>query len=200
MVRLCVAFMFMALVAANGPGKFNKILSPGDPCPKFTELRGVDDRVYSLDDFKDKDVLVLFTLANNDPYSMEYEDRIMAFVKKQATAAGRVGVLAVCLSNYEFDRLPHMKFRAKERKFNFPYAYDDKQKIGRDLGATVTPEFFVFDKDRKLVYTGPFDDAMRLANVKARYVEDAVAAALKGEKPPVAEGEPRGVKIRYEKE
>jgi len=183
-----------------GGGKFNKVLGPGDSCPKFAELKGVDDRFYGLDNFKDKDVLVIWMMRNNCPICMAYEERIISFVAKHAPAAGRVGVLAVCPSTYEYDRLGHMKLRAKSRKFNFPYVFDETQKLAASFGATVTPEFFVFDKDRKLVYTGPFDDELLATKVKAHYVEDAVAAALKGEKPAVAETKPSGILITYEKQ
>jgi hypothetical protein len=64
-----------------------------------------------------------------------------------------------------------MKERAKEKGFNFPYAYDPSQKIGRELGASVTPEFFVLNKERKIVYMGALDDNRRVSNVKANYLD-----------------------------
>ena len=74
-----------------------------------------------------------------------------------------------------------MKERAEAKGFTFPYLYDESQKIGRELGASVTPEFFVLNKERKVVYMGAMDDKMNSPTVN--YLEQAVEAALKGEKP-----------------
>jgi hypothetical protein len=92
-----------------------------------------------------------------------------------------------------------MKERAKEKGFRFPYAYDPSQKIARDLGASRTPEFFVFDKERRLVYTGALDDNMKEDKVEKHYVVDAVEAALKGETPKVQTSAARGCGIQYDK-
>jgi len=103
------------------------------------------------------------------------------------------------VNNGEADRLPKMQERAKEKGFNFPYLYDASQAIGRQLGATVTPEFYVFNKERKLVYTGAMDDATQPQNAKANYLEPAVDAALKGQPAPTAETRARGCGVQYER-
>jgi len=92
-----------------------------------------------------------------------------------------------------------MKERAAEIGFNFPYLYDESQSIGRTLGATVTPHFFVFDKNRKLVYMGALDDNQDQNKAKSAYLEDAVSAALKAEKPKTAETAARGCAVQYQK-
>ena len=71
--------------------------------------------------------------------------------------------------------------------------------VAKAYGATFTPEFFVLDRYRKVIYLGAFDDNTDPAQVKTKYVEDAVAAALAGKKPEVGETVARGCTVRYER-
>lgn len=182
--------------SASGGGKFNKKIAIGDAAPNFTGLPGVDGNSHSLSDYKDKDVLVLVITCNHCPVAVGYEDRIIDFAKKHA--GPKVGLVAINVNNIDADKLNKMKERAKEKGFNFPYLYDESQKIGRALGATVTPEFFVFNKDRKLVYMGALDDNNNAKSVKSQYVVDAVQCTLKGTTPAVAETRGRGCSVNYE--
>jgi hypothetical protein len=93
-----------------------------------------------------------------------------------------------------------MKVRAEEKGFNFPYLYDETQQIARDLKATVTPEFYVFDKDRKLVYWGPLDSSKDSASTATPYLAEAVDALVKGEAVPTSlQGKKaKGCQIQYE--
>src|SRR5262249_9340603 len=126
------------------------------------------------------------------------EDRIINFVKKySAKPDSKVAVVAVNVNNIDPDRLPKMEDRAKSKNFNFPYAYDESQALGRSLGATVTPEFFVFNKDRKLVYTGAMDDSQD--NPKKDYLSPAVDAALTGAPVETAETRAHGCSVVYER-
>jgi peroxiredoxin len=192
-----VAFLLTGLLTLAEAGQFNKKLNIGDPCPTFKDLEGVDGKKYSLDDFKDKDVLVIVITCNHCPIAQAYEDRIIQFTKKWASGPdSKVAVVAINVNNLEADKLPAMKIRAREKGFNFPYLYDPSQQIGRSLGATVTPEFFVFNKARKLVYMGAMDDSN--SNPKVNYLEAAVEAALKGGTPAVKETRARGCTVKYD--
>jgi thiol-disulfide isomerase/thioredoxin len=197
MIRYAAALV--AVVALTCPavaGEFNKKLTIGDAVPVFQNLEATDGKMYSLDSYKDKDVFVVCITCNHCPVAVAYEDRIINFAKKYAGKDSKVGFVAINVNNLEADKLPKMKERAKEKGFNFTYAYDPSQKIGRDLGASVTPEFFVYNKDRKLVYMGAMDDAQN--NPKINYLEPAVAAALKGTMPTTKETRARGCTIKYE--
>jgi peroxiredoxin len=172
----------------------------GASAPAWTELPGVDGKTHSLADLKDKDVVVLVFTCNSCPIAVDYEDRIIAFVKKFAgDAKSKVALVAVNVNNIEEDRLPKMKERAQAKGFNFPYLFDPSQKIATDYGATRTPEFFVMNKERKIVYKGAMDDKTKADEVKVNYLEPAVEAALKGEKPTTTETLPRGCLIRPKK-
>jgi peroxiredoxin len=197
MVRYALALLVAAGMAMPVcAGEFNKKISIGDAAPDFSKLEGVDGKSHSLADFKDKDVLVIAITCNHCPVANGYEDRLIAFVKKHADSKSKVGFVAISVNNLDEDKLPKMKERAKANGFNFPYLHDPSQKLGKALGASVTPEFFVYDKDRKLAYTGSFDD--KINNPKVKYLEQAVEAVLNGKKPDKAETRPFGCGIPYD--
>jgi peroxiredoxin len=191
--------VILAAAPVQAQGKFNKKVKIGDPCPTFSNLPGTDDKTYGLESFKDKDVLVICITCNHCPVAVAYEDRIIQFVKKHAGEGSKVGFVAINVNNLPADKLDKMKERAKSKGFNFPYLYDESQKIASALGATVTPEFFVLNKERKIVYMGAMDDNNNAANVKVNYLEAAVKAALEGSEVKTAETRARGCGIKYEK-
>lgn len=198
MFRFALAAVVAAAMAVPATaGEFNKKVSIGDAAPEFSKLEGVDGKTYSLADFKDKDVLVIAVTCNHCPVAVAYEDRMIEFAKKHAGSGGKVAFVAINVNNLEEDKLPKMKERAKEKGFNFQYVYDPSQKIGKDLGATVTPEYFVYNKDRKLIYTGSFDDKQN--GPKVNFLEAAVEAALSSKKPEKAETRPFGCGVKYDK-
>ncbi len=183
---LCVFLLAPATTA--GPGKFNKVLAPGDVAPAWEDLEGTDGKKHSWADLKGKDVVVVAFTCNSCPVARDYEDRLVAFTAKYASGPdSRVAVVAINVNTGRDDALAAMKARAEKKKFNFPYLFDPSQEIARKFGAAFTPEFFVLDRERKVVYTGAMDDAVPPAEPKMRYVEAAVTAALAGKKPEVAE-------------
>jgi peroxiredoxin len=199
-------FAMLALVAAGlalsagNAQQFNKVLKVGDAAPTFANLTGVDDKTLSLNDLKSKDVVVIAITCNHCPVAVAYEDRLIEFAKKYTSSAdSKVALVAINVNNGEQDKLPAMKVRAKEKGFNFPYVYDPSQKVGKDYGASVTPEFYVLGKDRKIVYMGALDDANDATKAKVNYVEAAVKAALEGKAPETKETRARGCGVQYDK-
>jgi thiol-disulfide isomerase/thioredoxin len=197
---LALAIILLAPAQAQAQaGKYNPKLAPGSPAPAWKALPGIDGKNHSLDDLKDKDVVVVAFLCCSCPAVEDYEDRLIALAKKHGGPKGKVGVVAINVNTIDEDRPPAMKKRAEAKGYPFPYLYDETQKIARDFGAAYTPEFFVLDKARKVVYLGAFDDDEAPAKVKARFVEDAVAAAIAGKAPAVGETLGRGCRIRYDR-
>lgn len=197
LVILCgLAFMAARLTA----GEHNLVLNIGDQAPAWVNLPGVDGKQHSLADLKDKEVVVVVFTCNSCGYSVDYEDRIIAFAKKSAGPKDRVALVAINVNKIEEDSLPMMKERAESKGFPYPYLFDETQKIARDYGANFTPEFFVLNKDRRIVYMGSMDDNANAQMVEKKYLEAAVESALKGEKPSVAETPARGCRIRYVRE
>ncbi len=177
----------VAVLAVAPAGEFNKRISIGDPAPVWSDLPGTDGKKHSLADLKDKNVVVLLFTCNSCPVAIAYEDRAIAFAKKYSGDNSPVAFVAVNVNLREEDRLPKMQERAKAKGFPFPYLFDESQRIAREYGAMYTPEVFVLDKTRKIAYMGAIDDKAPPNAAKASYLDDAVTAVLKGEKPMKAE-------------
>lgn len=195
-LRTLIAILaIVAFQSTSHAGKYNKTLSIGDAAPEFKELMDADGKSHSLADLKDKEVVVVVFSCNTCPTAVDYEDRVIALVKK---FGDNCAVVMINSNKVEGDLLPQLGEKAKAKQFNFPYIHDDdKQSTARAYGATFTPEFFVLNKERKVVYMGAFDDKTKPEEVKAEYVADAITAALAGKSPAVTETVARGCTVRY---
>lgn len=180
---------FVAVAAAVVFASQALAVDVGAKAPDFT-AKGVDGKEYSLDSFKDAKAVVVCFTCNACPVAVAYEDRFIDFAKKYEEK----GVKFVALNVNTSEDLDAMKERAEEKGFNFTYAYDASGDAARAYGAQVTPHLFVLDQDRKVVYIGSFDDKQN--NPSKSFVEAAVDASLKGEKPEVTSNRAFGCGIR----
>ena len=160
---------------------YSKGMQPGTPAPPF-ELRGTDGRPYSLESFGDAQVLVVVFTCNHCPYAKAVEERL---VELQADYLNR-GVSLVAINPNDADKYPDDSFdamveRASQRGFTFHYLQDDTQAVARAYDAACTPDIFVFDRARKLVYNGRLDDNWQQpAAVTRRDLRQVLDATLEG--------------------
>lgn len=168
-----------------------------EPCPDWKDLPGVDGRKWSLADFRDKSVLVLCFTCNACPYSIDYEDRLLAFANKYADHPAGVALVAINANRKPSETLEKMQERAKQKGFTFPYIADESQQLAAACGAVYTPEFLVFNHERKLVYRGAMDDKTKATEVTVRHLENAVEATLRKQLPEVRNVPARGCAIPY---
>ena len=120
--------------------------------PAFT-LPGVDGRDHSLGDYADAEALVLIQSCNHCPYVQAWEGRINAIAADYADSG--VSVVAISsndAASHPEDSFPEMAKRAAVKGFAFDYLYDADQSVARALGSERTPEVFLFDGERRLVY------------------------------------------------
>ncbi|TWT43586.1 thiol-disulfide oxidoreductase [Thalassoglobus neptunius] len=178
-------------------GEFNEVKSYLDPAPEWEALPNASGESLTFSDFKDADVLVVAFTCNSCPYAVDYEDRLIHLTDHYKASDKNVQVVAINVNLVEADQLDAMKVRAKEKSFSFPYLFDETQQIARAYGASRTPEFFVLNKDRKIVYMGAFDDDTNAEQASKHYVNNAIEAALKGDRPEVVETVPIGCSIRF---
>ena len=156
----------------------------GDKATDF-KLKSVDNKMYSMADYKDaKGFIVVFT-CNHCPFAVKYEDRIIDLAKKYKSK----GYILLAINPNDPAAQPEDSFelmqkRAKEKKFTFPYLFDEGQKIYPQYGATKTPHVFLLDKNLVVKYIGAIDDNVEDASqVKEKYLENAIAALEKGDEP-----------------
>jgi peroxiredoxin len=194
---LAIALTIVALAAsAATAGRFNKVLSVGDSAPAWANIVGTDDKPHSLDEYKDAKVIVAVFTCNHCPVARQYEQRLIDLQKDYQGKA--VQVVAICVNSGPEDDLASMKQRVQESGYNFPYLSDPSQAAGRQYGAQKTPEVFVLDANRKVVYMGAIDDNwMAAEDVKKPYVRNAIDAALEGRTPDVQEMRATGCGIDY---
>jgi hypothetical protein len=99
---------------------------------------------------------------------------------------------------HPMDSFEHMKTHAAEKKLTWPYVRDETQEIARAYGGLRTPHYYVFDKERKLRYTGRMDDNPRNPGKETTHeLRDAVDALLAGKKPPVELTNPIGCNVKW---
>jgi peroxiredoxin len=193
---LTLLLLLFPLLPPAWAGEYNPILDIKDPAPKWEALPATNGKRIAFDDFKTKQVLVVVFTCNSCPYAVDYEDRLNAFAKKYTGEGMSVALVAINVNKIEEDLLPAMKVRVAEKKFTFPYLFDETQMIAKKFGAGYTPECFVLNQKREVIYMGAIDDSPDKTKVKVKYLENAVAAAFTGELPKVTETVPIGCRIR----
>lgn len=186
----------LLLASSVWAGEYNETLSIGDKAPAWKDLPGTDGKKHSLADLDAELVAVVFT-CNSCPVATDYEDRIIALAKKHAADPKKFALVAINVNRVAEDSLPKMKERAEQKGFPFAYLFDESQQIAKDYGAAFTPEFFLLDKDRRVVYMGGMDDNSNPAQVKSHYLESAIEAVSAGKKPAVQETVAIGCRVRY---
>lgn len=181
MKRSLLLFAAVLMLASFKPEGGYKV---GDKATDF-KLTNVDDKKVSLADYKDaKGFIVVFT-CNHCPFSVKYEDRIIALDKKyKGKGYPVIAINPNDAAQHAEDDFENMKKRAKDKKFTFPYLHDEAQAIATAYGAARTPHVFVLQKqgsDLVVKYIGAIDDNSDDAKAaKEKYVESAVDALLAG--------------------
>jgi peroxiredoxin len=162
-------------------------------------LPAVEGNNYSLTSFKDCAALVIVFSCNHCPYVQAYENRIIHLQNEYKDK--RVSVAAINsndITNYPDDSFDHMVKRAGQKGFNFPYLRDEDQSAATAFGATHTPEVFLFNKERKLVYHGKIDDNWQEPDkVRNAYLKNAIEETLEGKEVSVPETYSIGCTIKW---
>ena len=176
-------------------------LSLGSEAPDFS-LRATDGNIYSLKDFADVKVLVIFFTCNHCPYVIGSDE----VTRKTAENFGPQGVKFVGINSnspntYEEDSFDNMVKRMEEYKFPWAYLYDDTQDIAKAYGALRTPHFFVFNEERKLVYTGRgVDNPRESSEITVNDLENALEELVGGKAITTAITNPIGCNVKWEGE
>jgi glutathione peroxidase-family protein len=167
----CLLSLLLLILSGAGystPVDDHKTLEIGADAPNFS-LPGVDGKTYTLSSFKNANILVIIFTCNHCPTAQAYEDRMIKLTNDYKAKGVQVVAIspndpkAVTLSELGYtdmaDSFEEMKIRSKTMKYNFPYLYDGKtQGVAKAYGPIATPHVFIFDKERKLRYSGRIDD------------------------------------------
>lgn len=145
-------------------------------------LKGTDGKKYTKYDFADKFAMVIIITCNHCPYAQAYWKRLTKLYARYEDDS--LAMIAINPNNeaaYPQDNFENMVRLAEQKKLAFPYLRDHTQTFTHKLGATKTPEAFVFNSKRELVYQGAIDDNWESPEMVTRvYLEDAIEDALDG--------------------
>lgn len=174
-------------------------LEIGNPAPTF-RLKATDGKTYSLGDFSDARILVVFFTCNHCPYVLGSDE----LTRQTANAFAPHGVRFVAINSnspntYAEDSFENMVLRMNDKKFPWVYLHDEKQEVVKDYGALKTPHFYVFDQERKLVYTGRAVDSPRdISKMTVNDLERTLRELTSGQKVSVPVTNPIGCTIKWE--
>jgi peroxiredoxin len=143
------------------------MLALGTLAPAFSLPEVTTGEIVSLDTFKEKKAVLVMFICNHCPYVVHVRDELAKLGKDYKDKdIGIVAISANDAKKYPADAPGKLKEMAKKIGFTFPFCYDESQETAKKYSATCTPDFFLFDKDRKLVYRGQLDDSRPGSDVK----------------------------------
>ena len=175
------------------------MLPLGTSAPDFN-LPDTKDNMVSLADFKEAPALLVIFMCNHCPFVKHILSNLVELAKEyQQKGIAVVGINSNDVSSFPEDSPAMMTRKADEAGFTFPYLYDESQEVAKAYHAACTPDFFLFDKDRKLVYRGQMDDSRPGNNVPVTGddLRAAMEAVLKGRKVPVKQKPSMGCNIKW---
>ncbi len=174
-------------------------LQLGAKAPDFN-LPATDGKSYSLNDFADSEILVVFFTCNHCPYVTGSDETTRATAERFAPHGVRfVAINSNSRNTYPEDDFPHMVKRMEKFRFPWTYLHDESQDVARAYGALRTPHFYVFNQDRWLVYTGRGVDNPREA-IRAREhdLDNALQDLVEGRAVKVALTNPIGCNVKWD--
>jgi peroxiredoxin len=161
------------------------MLPLGTAAPDFS-LVNVDGRTVSLSDFENAPALLVIFMCNHCPFVKHLADALAQFTAEYiAKGVAVFGINSNDAANYPADSPEQMVREAEERGYRFPYLYDETQDVAKAYQAACTPDFFLFDRERRLAYRGQFDDSRPDSGIpiSGKDMRAALDAVLAGKKP-----------------
>jgi len=175
------------------------MLPLGTPAPAF-RLPDTTGKPVALDDFKAAPALVVIFMCNHCPYVKHLRDGLAQFARDYLPrGVGIVGINANDVQNYPADSPAKMAEEAAAAGYLFPYLFDESQSVAKAYHAACTPDFYLFDRNQRLVYRGQFDDS-RPGNglpVTGRDLRQALDTVLAGKAVPPDQQPSIGCNIKW---
>jgi len=159
------------------------MLPLGTPAPPFSLPDVVSGTLYSLNSFAGKAALLVMFICRHCPYVEHVEQELAKLGKDYAgIGLGIIGISSNDPVGYPDDAPPRLKEMAERLGFTFPFCFDESQDVAKAYRAACTPDFYLFDQDRQLVYRGQLDDSRPGSNkpVTGRDLRAAIDATLAG--------------------
>jgi peroxiredoxin len=175
------------------------MLPLGTKAPDF-RLMNVDGREVSRGDFADAPALLVIFMCNHCPFVIHVSEELARLTREyMARGVAVVGINSNDVSTQPGDSPEKMVAEAENRGYHFPYLYDETQEVAHAYRAACTPDFFLFDRQRRLFYRGQMDDSRPDSGipVTGRDLRLALDAVLAGEDPPEKQRASLGCNIKW---
>ena len=174
-------------------------LQPGQKAIDF-RLPSTEGKEYSLSDFDKFRYLVIFFTCNHCPYVIGSDEVTRATAEKYSSmGVGFAGINSNSENTYAEDSFPNMVKRMKKNNFPWVYLYDKSQEVAKSYGALRTPHFYVFDSERKLVYTGrAVDNPRDTSKMTVNNLDNVLGELTTGKKVSVPLTNPIGCNIKWD--
>lgn len=177
----------------------SNMLPLGTPAPRFC-LPDTAGRTVDIEDFKDSQALLVIFMCNHCPFVKHVRQGLAEMTRDfQKMGVAVVGINANDVASYPEDSVENMAREAKSAGYSFPYLFDESQSVAKAYRAACTPDFFLFDRERKLAYRGQMDES-RPNNgipVTGADLRGAVDAVLKGHPTPKNQKPSIGCNIKW---
>jgi peroxiredoxin len=177
------------------------MLPLGTKAPDFS-LPDTKGKIISLSDFKDTPAVLVIFMCNHCPFVKHIINELVKLIKEyQQKGVAAAAINSNDVENYPEDHPDMMAKEAKEKGFTFAYLYDETQEVAKAYKAACTPDFFLFDKDKKLVYRGQMDDS-RPGNdvpITGKDLRSAMDAVLEGKEVPAEQKPSMGCNIKWKR-
>lgn len=181
------------------------MLALGTACPPFTLPDVVSGRTVSPSDFRSHDALLVMFICNHCPFVKHIRAQLAALARDYAKSSlGIVAINSNDVEKYPDDAPPKMVLEARDAGYVFPYCFDETQAVAKAFAAACTPDFYLFDKARKLFYRGQLDDSRPVTRtggnnlpVTGKDLRAAIDAVLAGRPAPQAQRPSIGCNIKW---
>jgi len=175
------------------------MLSLGTQAPDFS-LPDTEGNLVSLSDFRDAPALLVIFMCNHCPFVKHVAQGLAKLAQQyQAKGVAIVGINSNDVQSFPEDSPANMKKEAARHGYTFPYLYDETQKVAKAYRAACTPDFFLFDRQRRLVYRGQMDDSRPGSKipVTGKDLRAALDAVLAGQPVPEVQKPSMGCNIKW---
>ncbi len=175
------------------------MLDLGTKAPNFA-LPDTNGKIVSLSDFNNSKALLVIFMCNHCPFVKHILKEMIALISQyQKKGLAAVGINSNDVANYPDDSPEKMAECAKKQGFTFAYLYDETQEVAKAYHAACTPDFFLFDKNQKLVYRGQMDDSRPGNNIPVigSDLKKAIDAVLAGKSPDKKQMPSMGCNIKW---
>ena len=171
----------------------------GTKAPNFKLVNTINDELVSSDDNFNKNGTIIMFICNHCPFVIHILDELISISEQYKDEISFIAISSNDVINYPQDAPSLMKNLAFQKKFSFPYLYDETQEVAKKYDAACTPDFFLYNNDRELVYRGQLDDSRPGNNipVTGNDLRTAIVSLIQGNEQSINQKPSIGCNIKW---